>query len=77
MFVGYILVFVGLAMIILAVLDWLGVLKRKAKQAPGEVQTKGIWHVLLELLKKAGWVAFIGLVLIYLGLKTLGVNLPF
>ena len=76
MFVGYMLVFLGVAMLILALLAWARIIKPAPSGSSGRGQSSSIWDVLLELLKRAGWVAFIGLVLIYFGLKTIGVNLP-
>ena len=73
--VAYILIIVGAGMEIVSVLAWLGILK-PANQA----RTLGsvtFWDILLELLKRAPWPAAVGLLMIYAGLKLLGVNLPF
>lgn len=73
--VAYILILVGAAMEIISVLAWLGVLK-----PVNEARTVGsvtFWDILLELLKRAPWPAAVGLLMIYAGLKLLGVNLPF
>lgn len=76
MFVGYLLVFLGVAMIILAVLAWARVIKPAPAKASGAGRGSSIWDVILEALKRAGWVATFGLALIYFGLKALGVSLP-
>jgi len=74
MVLGYVLAFVGLAMIVLAVLDWLGIPIRRAGQASSGGKKASVWDVLLAFLQKAGWVATAGLILIYLGLKAIGVD---
>jgi len=35
------------------------------------------WDVLLELAKRAPWLTVVGLLMIYAGLKLIGVTLPF
>ena len=72
---GYLLIIVGVAMEIISVLVWLGVLKPASRAAP--LQTASGWDVLLELTRKAPWSALVGLFLIYAGLKMIGVMLPF
>ena len=73
--IGYVLIILGILMEILAVLVWLGILK-PSQQARAEGETS-VWDLLLELLKRAPWTAVVGLLLIYAGLKMLGVTLPF
>ena len=70
---GYILIFLGIACIILSVLVWLGVLSTPAGLSFG--QATG-WDVLLLLFQKLPWVAIVGLLLIYAGLKMIDVKLP-
>jgi hypothetical protein len=75
MIVGYLLIIVGVALEIISVLVWLGVLKPPANGAT--LQTITFWDVLLELVKRAPWPAVVGLLNIYAGLKLIGVALPF
>jgi hypothetical protein len=70
MWIGYLLILVGLAMIIAGALAWAGVIKVQY-MADG-----GIWSFLTELLRKAPWVVVVGIILIYVGCKMIGVNLP-
>jgi hypothetical protein len=73
--VGYLLIFVGIGMEIISVLVWLGVLKPVTTM--NTLQSVSFWDVLLELARRAPWAAIVGLLLIYAGLKLLGVALPF
>ena len=75
MIIGYLLIIVGIALEIISVLVWLGVLK----PASEDVALKSVtfWDVLLELTKRAPWPAVVGLLNIYAGLKLIGVALPF
>jgi hypothetical protein len=73
--VGYLLIFVGVGMEIISVLVWLGVLKPVTTM--NTLQSVSFWDVLLELARRAPWAAIVGLLLIYAGLKLLGVALPF
>ena len=75
MIVGYLLIIVGVALEIISVLVWLGVLKPPTNGAT--LQTITFWDVLLELVKRAPWPAVVGLLNIYAGLKLIGVALPF
>ena len=72
---GYVLIFVGVALEIISVLVWLGVLKPAGEGAT--LRSVSFWDVLLELTKRAPWPAIIGLFNIYAGLKLLGIPLPF
>jgi hypothetical protein len=74
-FVAYLLILVGVGMEIISVLVWLGVLKPAA--AAKTLRAASFWDVLLELTKRAPWAAIVGLLMIYAGLKLLGVALPF
>jgi hypothetical protein len=73
--VGYFLIIVGAAMEIVSVLVWLGVLKPAAEMKSLRAAT--FWDVVLELMRRAPWPAAVGLILIYAGLKMIGVVLPF
>lgn len=71
--VAYLLILVGAAMEVISVLVWLGLVK----PAGESLRSASVWDVLLELAKKAPWTAVVGLLMIYAGLKLLGVALPF
>ena len=73
--VSYVLILVGVGMEIISVLVWLGVLKPVA--ADETLRAVSFWDVLLELARRAPWAAVVGLLMIYAGLKLLGVVLPF
>ncbi len=73
--VGYLLILVGVGMEIISVLAWLGVLKPVTTGKT--LQAVSFWDVLLELARRAPWAAVVGLLMIYAGLKLLGVALPF
>lgn len=73
--VAYLLILIGIGMEIVSVLAWLGVLKPAGEARA--LKTVSFWDVLLELLRRAPWPAAVGLLMIYAGLKLLGVALPF
>ena len=73
--VAYLLILVGVGMEIISVLVWLGVLKPVTNVKT--LQSVSFWDVLLELARRAPWAAVVGLLMIYAGLKLLGVTLPF
>lgn len=73
--IGYLLIVVGVALEIISVLVWLGVLTPASENEA--LQSVTFWDVLLELTKRAPWPAVVGLLNIYAGLKLIGVNLPF
>lgn len=73
--VSYLLILVGIGMEVISVLVWLGVLKPAVKVKT--LQAASFWDVLLELARRAPWAAVVGLLMIYAGLKLLGVALPF
>ena len=75
MIIGYLLIIVGVALEIISLLVWLGVLKPPSNGAT--LQSITFWDVLLELTKRAPWPAVVGLLNIYAGLKLIGVTLPF
>jgi hypothetical protein len=70
--IGYLLVVLGVAFVIIAILVWLGVV------TPGQglnVAAASWADVAIALIKTVPWVALVGLALIYAGLRTLGVKL--
>ena len=73
--VGYLLIVIGAGMEVVSVLVWLGVLKPASRSESLRAAT--FWDVLLELLKRAPWPAAVGLLMIYAGLKLVGIELPF
>ncbi len=73
--VAYLLILVGVGMEIISVLVWLGVLKPVTDVKA--LRAASFWDVLLELSRRAPWAAIVGLLMIYAGLKLLGVALPF
>jgi hypothetical protein len=68
------MIFLGIAFLILSLLVWLGVLKPAEEMLLAKVSG---WDVLLALVKKLPWTATVGLLLIYAGMKMIGINLPF
>ncbi len=75
LFIGYAMIIVGLLMEILAILVWLGIVKPAPQTRTFAGATP--WDFLIALLQKAPWTAVVGLALIYGGLHTIGVSLPF
>lgn len=73
--IAYLLIVVGVGMEIISVLVWLGVLK--PVEVVKTLQSASFWDVLLELARRAPWAAVVGLLMIYAGLKLLGIPLPF
>lgn len=73
--IGYLLIIVGVAMEIISILVWLGILKPATEEKA--LRSVTFWDVLLELTKRAPWPAVVGLLNIYAGLKLIGVTLPF
>jgi uncharacterized membrane protein YidH (DUF202 family) len=71
---GSLLILVGLVLVVLPVLAWAGVFQPVGIRALG---TATPWDVILLLVQTIPWVAVLGLILIYAGLKLLGVTLPF
>jgi hypothetical protein len=72
-FTGYLLIFIGLALIILAVLVSLGVLEGQVPMNPTHA---GWFDLLLALLEQAPWFGVVGVFLVYAGVKMIGVRLP-
>ena len=73
--VAYLLILIGIGMEIISVLVWLKVLK--PADSGKTLRAISFWDVLLELAKRAPWPTVVGLLMIYGGLKLLGVVLPF
>ena len=73
-YVGYFLIIVGLALVILAVLVSLNVIETRS---PLILEQSSWIDFLIALLNKAPWFGVVGLLLIYAGLKMIGINLPF
>lgn len=73
--VAYLLILIGIAMEVISLLVWLKVLK--PANTGKTLRAITFWDVLLELTKRAPWPAVVGLLMIYGGLKLLGVVLPF
>ncbi len=73
--VGYLLILIGAGMEVVSVLAWLGVITPAVTDRP--LRSVSFWDVLLELVKRAPWPAVVGLLMIYAGLKLVGVLLPF
>lgn len=71
---GSLLILVGLVLVVLPVLAWVGVFQPVGIRAIGAATP---WDVILLLVQTIPWVAVLGLILIYAGLKLLGVTLPF
>jgi hypothetical protein len=71
---GYAMSFLGLLMVLIPFLEWLGINIRKGAGQPTTPGTKTIWDLLLAFLEKAGWVVTAGLILVYLGFKALGLS---
>lgn len=71
--IAYLLIIIGIAMEVVSVFVWLGVLKPTGEA----LRSASFWDVLLELSKRAPWTAVVGLLMIYAGLKLLGIPLPF
>ncbi len=72
--VGYILILLGVAFLVVSVLVWFNVIQPKFGVI---IQESTGWDVLIALIDKLPWMAIVGLVLIYAGLKMIGVGLPF
>ena len=72
---GFTLAILGLALVLLAVLVWLGIVTPRGKMG---IASDVSWaDVVKSLLDKVPWLCLVGLALIYMGLRTLGVDLSF
>ena len=70
--VGILLVVAGLIFVTLAILAWLGVVTPAKRLGIAEAT----WpDVAVEILKTVPWVALVGLALVYVGLRALGVDI--
>ena len=72
--VGYILILLGVGFLVLTVLVWFKVL------TPPQtiVLSTATWiQIVVALINRLPWTATVGILLIYAGLKMIGVNLPF
>jgi hypothetical protein len=72
--VGYILILLGVGFLVLTVLVWFKVLT--PPQGLVLSTATGI-EILVALINRLPWTATVGLLLIYAGLKMIGVALPF
>ena len=72
--VGYILIFLGIAFLILNVLVWLGLITPVSGLLLAQAK---VWNVLLALVNKLPWLSLVGLLLVYAGMKMVGIKLPF
>jgi len=69
--IGLGLILLGAILIVFSVLAWLSLLTPAVPQLSGATAM----DVLLEIVRKVPWVALVGLLLIYAGLRCLGVPL--
>ena len=73
--VGYLMIFLGIVFLILNVAVWLGII---ITTSGGTMLAQATaWDVLLALVNKLPWLSIVGLLLIYAGMKMIGVKLPF
>jgi hypothetical protein len=70
LWLGYLLIIVGLIMVVAGALAWAGIIKQPIHEGASP------WDFLIKLLEKAPWVVVVGLILIYVGCKMIGVPLP-
>ena len=70
--VGWIMIILGLILVILGVLVFFKIIKVPTGQRM--VGDTGFFDLLIELLKKAPWLVVVGLLLIWVGLKLIGVE---
>jgi hypothetical protein len=68
--IGYLLILVGLILIVVGALAWAGIIKAPLRDG------STVWDFLIELLRRAPWVVVVGVILIYIGCKMIGVALP-
>jgi hypothetical protein len=73
--VSYILIVLGIVWIVLSVLMYFGVIGPTGAMALAQ-QAAGPWDVLNALLEKLPWLAVVGLIQIYAGIKLIGAKLP-
>jgi len=70
---GYLLILLGIAWIVLSVLVWLGVIQPAGAMA---LASASYWDVLMALVQKLPWLTIVGFIQIYAGFKLIGVKLP-
>jgi hypothetical protein len=70
--VGGLLTLIGLALVVLEVLILIGVIQVPTAQ---DLLQANVWDFLILLLDRAGWLVIVGLLLIYGGVRVLGVQL--
>ena len=64
----------GIAFLILNVLAWLGLITPVSGLLLVQANA---WDVLLALVNKLPWLSLVGLLLVYAGMKMVGIKLPF
>jgi hypothetical protein len=74
--VVYVLILLGIVWIVLSVLEWFGVIKRSAPRYQVTGRTPTGWDVLIVLIEKLPWLAVLGLIQIYAGMKMMGIVFP-
>jgi hypothetical protein len=74
--IGVIIVLSGLSCVIVAVLVWLGWMKPTKEQFSITATDTGWSDVVAAVIKTVPWVALVGIVLVYGGLRALGVTFP-
>ena len=72
--VGYILILLGIGFLVLSVLVWFGVIKPKPKLL---ISDATLIEILIAMIQYLPWTATVGILLIYAGIKMIGVPLPF
>ena len=72
--VGYILILLGIGFLVLSVLVWFGVIKPKPKLL---ISDATLIEILIAMIQYLPWTAAVGILLIYAGIKMIGVPLPF
>jgi hypothetical protein len=72
--VGYILILLGVGFLVLSVLVWFGVIKPKPKLMLSDAT---LIEILIAMIQYLPWTATVGVLLIYAGIKMIGVPLPF
>jgi hypothetical protein len=72
--VGYILILLGIGFLVLSVLVWFGIVKPKPKLMLSDAT---LIEILIAMIQYLPWTATVGVLLIYAGIKMIGVPLPF
>jgi hypothetical protein len=71
---GYVFLGIGLVVVILQILAWIGAFTPKQGRLNDPAGQPGLYDVLLALIQKLPWVAILGLLLIVAGLILIGVG---